>query len=413
MPSLTLPSASLTVHGPPSNPSTASANEEALFIAPSSCLLSLAAPPTRATMGNSLAALCNLPAAAKPRASHAVSLGNKPGAPSPVFTTSSGERLRFSQIDGQWRAVMQAGYGVAALQRTLPVVSPTDVSNFLSWLRGQDKWTSRARIHILEMPQAPYGTCVYLGRAGLLGGVPASSHMAFGEAKWKQHFGEVGPAPDLPSDIDDILDSTCPFWPGRKIRDTHLLVLIPAKVNSQPFSLNLLRELIQNPQGGGHRAAYSYYTSDVRAQLGTISPSAPYWLLMTRDVLPGSRDKTYADQQELIAAHASHTSLPYELPKALEVATVILTHHVRNGTQLYSNNPWTYARCQELIHGEYPATVGGFESSGLLVSRSRSYGSDDDGVAGCLRFCVEVEEDSKPLATAFGVPSLYTLATTP
>jgi hypothetical protein len=108
---------------------------------------------------------------------------------------------------------------------------------------------------------------------------------------------------------------------------------------------------------------------------------------MTRDVLPGSQ--WYADQEQLVAEHASRTGLPYELPKALEAATAILTHHVRNGERLYSNNPWTYTRCQDLIlygSDEYPAVVGGFDSSGLRVDHDRCDARSSGGVAGFRKF---------------------------
>jgi NLR family CARD domain-containing protein 3 len=213
-----------------------------------------------------------------------------------------------------------------------------------------------------------------------------------GEVEWKYYFGEVAPAPDLPQDMVTILDSACPFWPDRKVRDTHLLVLIPAKVNGQPFSLNLLRELIQNPKAGGHRAEYRYYDSSVQAQFGAASPAASYWLLMTRDILPESRNKSYRSQQKIVAAHVSRTSLPYEMPKALEAATAILTHHVRDGERLYSAHPWTCTYCQEWIRHQfnaYPVVVGGLASSGLSVdSNCDCYGYEDygKGVACCRKF---------------------------
>jgi hypothetical protein len=216
-----------------------------------------------------------------------------------------------------------------------------------------------------------------------------------GEVEWEHYFGEVGPVPDLPGDIDDILDSACPFWPDRKVRDTHLLALVPATVGEKPFTLNLLGELIKSPNSGEHKTQYRYYDGyALQEQIGNNSPDHPYWLLMTRDVLPESRNKTYSDQKKLVAGHASRTGLPYELPKALEVATAILTHHVRDGERLYSNDPWTFTRCQELIFcdleryeypGEYPAVVGGFNSSSLSVLYDR-FDDGKEGVAGVRKF---------------------------
>jgi hypothetical protein len=390
--------------------STTLTSKEGLSAIPSVRSLNPVVRHTLATMSNSPKTPYHLPVAAMPKTSRVVPLGNKLGASSPIFTTSSGECVRFIQIDGQWCAAVQAGYEVATSQRTLPVVGPADVGSFLSWLREQDKWTLRARIHILKMPQAPYDSCVYLGKAGLLGGAPASfdqeasqrshtaSRMAFGAEEWRHYYGEVGEEPALPDDIEATLDAPCPFWcqERKKVRDTHLLVLIPATVDGALFTLSLLEDLIQHPKNGGYETEYEYYDEDTKAQFGNNSPCRSYWLLMTRDVLPESRSKTYAAQQKLIADHARDTGLPYELPKVLEAATAILTHHVRNGERLYSDSPWTYTRCQELTlyeseedpdeSGKYHAVVGGFESSGLDVSY---YDYDYDsvgGVAGCRKF---------------------------
>jgi hypothetical protein len=109
-------------------------------------------------------------------------------------------------------------------------------------------------------------------------------------------------------------------------------------------------------------------------------------------VLPESHNKRYAEQKKLVTAHAKRTGLPYELPKVLEAATAILTHHVRDGERLYSgDNPWTYTRCQELIVGleedeGYPSVVGGFESSGLRVSITGYDAYSGGGVAGVRKF---------------------------
>ena len=195
----------------------------------------------------------------------------------------------------------------------------------------------------------------------------AAALMPLGEAEWKQYFGDVRSAPPLPSDIATILDGPCPFWPNKKVRDTHLLVLIPATVNGVPFTLNRLEELIKYSSNGGHRTEYRCYNERVKAQIGEQSPPHSYWLLMTRDVLPGSRNTGYAHQKELVAGYARRESVPYELPSVLEAATAILMHHAREGEQLFGDHPRTYTRCQEVVDGRDPAIVGGFESSVLHV----------------------------------------------
>jgi hypothetical protein len=415
---LTLYTAPPVAHIPPARSATIPAHEEDRSAALPSRALIPFSPSALAAMGNLPTAPHDLPAAPPLGASYAVPLGSNPDAPS-VFTTFSGECVSFIQIDGQWRAAMKTGYGSPTLQRTLPVVGPADVSNFLSWLQDQDKWTSRARIHILKMPQAPHAPCVYLGKAGLLGGVPPSpgqgadpgsrpaSFEPFGAEEWKSYLGEVEPAPDLPRDIDTILDAPCPFWPEKMVRDTHLLVLIPAEVNDQLFSLNLLRELIQNLKNGEH-STDCHFDDNVKKELTSTTsllappPEASYWLLMTHDVLPRSRGETYKNQEELVKEKDGN----YEIPGVLDAATAILTHYVQNGKKLYEDGDRsTFTRCQKLSRKKnhsklpreksHPIIVGGFGPCGLYIVDS---GSDrvceSRGMAGCWRFCAA--EGPKP-----------------
>ena len=80
--------------------------------------------------------------------------------------------------------------------------------------------------------------------------------LAFGKADWEKYFGEVGIEPPLPPNIHDILESSCPFWPAKKVKETHLLVLIPQTVNGKALTLDYLEQLIQKPLGGGHATKY-------------------------------------------------------------------------------------------------------------------------------------------------------------
>ena len=207
--------------------------------------------------------------------------------------------------------------------------------------------------------------------------VPAG---AFGAAAWLQYFGEVGVVPPLPANIARILSDPCPFWSDRCVRDTHLLVLIPSTVDGRDFNLDLLGELIQCPKGSGHPTRFRVYDGNVQGILGAQSPVRPYWVLMTRDILEGSRSKKYAFQKALVASRARDTGLPYVLPGVLEAATAILSHYVRSGERLYADAPWTYTRCREVVDSQYPSVSGGFVSGGLDVNCS-SHVHYCDGVA--------------------------------
>ena len=189
----------------------------------------------------------------------------------------------------------------------------------------------------------------------------------FGAAEWEKYFGAVGEEPPLPKDIVQILKSTCPFFPGKTVEETHLLTLIPQTVNGKPLTLDTLEELIKSPQKGGHATQYRNYSEYVKKELGAKS-FASHWVLMTRDVIPDSRNKSYDEQKALVRRHAEQSGISYELPTALKAATAILMHHVRSGERLYSDSPYTYTRCIEKVdRDKWPLAIGGFASGGLAV----------------------------------------------
>jgi hypothetical protein len=187
---------------------------------------------------------------------------------------------------------------------------------------------------------------------------------AFGKAKWATHFGDIGVEPPLPSNINQILQGPCPIWPGKIVQETHILVLIPATVNGQPFTLKSLRELIQHPLTGPV-GEYSYL------DLGEYQDAAvgqSYWVLMSRDVLEGSRNQGFQTQFAQVKALAESSSMAYDAPKVLEAATCILMHHVSTGQKLFADRPYTYTRCQEFYKDGWKLIVGGFTHVGLFIS---------------------------------------------
>ena len=104
-----------------------------------------------------------------------------------------------------------------------------------------------------------------------------------GKEIWELYYGAVGEEPALPAYIEEekMMNSPCPFWPGHKLKETHLLVLIPSHVGGQPLTLDYLGQLIKRPQGEGHGTKYNFYWDAARKAIGSQSPGRSYWVLMT------------------------------------------------------------------------------------------------------------------------------------
>jgi len=200
----------------------------------------------------------------------------------------------------------------------------------------------------------------------------------FGLKDWKKYYGcDVEKTP-LPKNMWKILTSPCPFWSKKQVRETHMLILVPKTVNGGLLTLKTLQELILHAKEG--QAMYNCHSYK---KFENKSVPKSYWALITKDVLPNSRQKNYPEQKKLIKR-------PYAVPGVLEMATGILVHHVKSGEKLYSDSPDTYTRCKEKISDgrgrDYPLVVGSFGASGLRVftSLKDSGRSEFDGLC-CLR----------------------------
>lgn len=205
--------------------------------------------------------------------------------------------------------------------------------------------------------------------------------IAFGKADWEKYFGPICEEPPLPANIDEILQAPCPFWPEKKVHETHLLTLIPTTVNGEPLTLDSLEMWISKPKGGGHLARYSMYEDHVKSEFGGLSLSRPIWVLMTKEVVPHSRGKSFEHQSQLVANVSNAKSIPYQLPRGIVATVSILMHHVKSGEMLFPGKVCTYTRCLEKVdRQQWPIAVGFFANKSIQVI-SAHINHEPDGVA--------------------------------
>ena len=181
---------------------------------------------------------------------------------------------------------------------------------------------------------------------------------AFGKKKWELFFGNIGIEPPLPPNIQEILNAPCPIWPDKKVYETHLLTLIPQTVNGEPLTLKALGEFVQKPLQGPATKYRDLSLGEYKDPPNHVS----HWTLLSRDVIPNSRNKRYVAQAELAQQYPG-----YEIPHILDATVSIFMEHVQSGTRLYSDKPYTYTRCQEKYDADWQLAVGGFAAGGLFV----------------------------------------------
>ena len=205
--------------------------------------------------------------------------------------------------------------------------------------------------------------------------------IAFGKEMWATYLGDIGVEPPLPPDIKAILSASCPFFLGKKVEETHVLVLIPKTVNSKPLTLQTLGELVKNPLKGTSTQYRNFYPGEYK----DLPTDSSYWVLMTRDVIPGSRNKSYTGQQKLLNGYIEKIQLPYEVSPILDATICIFMEFLRSGKYLYGQDPCTYTRCQKTWNEGYQLCVGGLASAGLHFLNCYS-GSDLIGLGPRRKF---------------------------
>jgi len=139
------------------------------------------------------------------------------------------------------------------------------------------------------------------------------------------------------------------------------------------LSLNKLVQFARSPKEG-NPTDFKRTWMEISETLGDITVGKTYRIAITNTVLEGSRNLSFAAQQELV--NKSRCAVP----KVLEVSTLAILTYISSPksspVRLYGDNPWTYTRCPEQIIG-YNLVVGGFAPAGLFVGigyANRNYG---------------------------------------
>lgn len=216
------------------------------------------------------------------------------------------------------------------------------------------------------------------------------------ETNWYTALKSIGALPTrippLPVDIHEILEGLCPIYKDQtkpdgtpyKIKDTHILYLIPAG------TVNELEQRIsaygQQFFQGEKPLKFSFFWSEARQEYATVPNSQPQWVLISKDVLPGSREQTYTKQVQVVDALSAKSLTDYQVPTLREASLAIFLHKIATGESLYNGNSqneghlYTYTRVKETTLNRH-LIVGGFAPSGLYINGCYGFNSKELGVA--------------------------------
>ena len=207
--------------------------------------------------------------------------------------------------------------------------------------------------------------CVQLREAlKVMSGRAPLPEIAFGALKWKQYFGIKVKEPPLPYDIHGILASKCPFFPDQEERETHFLKLVP-----EGMTLEQLKDLTLNPVQGfpiGLRGNDDYVRKTF-SEYGQRPSGRAHWVLMPKEVIPGSTEQTWENQQMM---SEQYKSLGYGLLSFIDGAFCLLLEYVEKRERHYCAHQWKETYCVEKVADKWPVAIGGFSEEGLRISYS-------------------------------------------
>ena len=201
-----------------------------------------------------------------------------------------------------------------------------------------------------------------------------------GAASWKVGFGvDVGVVPPIPKEVtQSLLESPCPLHPGQKIKDTHILMLVPKTVNGEAYTALKLDELCASRKGSGDRLIDPDFISWKTQSWANAPQAQSEWVLLPKsdpdpNVSPEKhfRRKDITAQQKVREAHYSE----YREGKVLEVMTMALLNDVVNGEPRILQG-LNFLRCIEQNASGVRVCVGYFDSDGLRVDGDVGNGGD-------------------------------------
>jgi len=189
-----------------------------------------------------------------------------------------------------------------------------------------------------------------------------------GPDEWKSQGIDVGPVPPIPASITKaLLNQDCPLHPGEKIKDTHILMLVPKTVNGEPYTARKLDELCDTRKGSGDKLIYDGYSNWKEQDWAKAPQATSEWVLIPKsdpDQSKVSADKhfRYKDIAKQQKVHTDHYP-EYREVKALELMTATLLYDLVNKERLLPD----YLRCEEPNASGGRVCVGRFVALGLEV----------------------------------------------
>lgn len=142
----------------------------------------------------------------------------------------------------------------------------------------------------------------------------------FDTHKWRCYLGHFNYVSFVTKGMISLMKAPCPIWPGKRVCETHTITFLPPTVNGVPFKFMKLLGIAKKTMAKGRGMTIGFpntKTMDrVLEEYGCLTPIKPVWVLVTKEVVPGTEHRTLEEQKKIIQCYPK-----YHIPTMLEVAT--------------------------------------------------------------------------------------------
>lgn len=141
----------------------------------------------------------------------------------------------------------------------------------------------------------------------------------FGKEEWETLGYRLENIPPLPLNSDDILQSDCPFWPEKKVWETHEWILV-GSVELLDFGKKVMDKCQEKFPEKFPKSMRKHpnpiYVNFVDYKLTSKQvgppPVKPYWALVTKDAVPESLGMAWNKRNAHLATFNYRGATPYE-----------------------------------------------------------------------------------------------------
>jgi hypothetical protein len=119
--------------------------------------------------------------------------------------------------------------------------------------------------------------------------------------------------------------------------------------------------------------------------------------LLTKDVLPGSRNETYTNQVAIVDSLSQRALVDYEVPSIKNISRTTFLHKVSTGESLYplgndeNEDLGTYTRVEEITNN-WHLSFGGYSSVGVGIDNFFGYDDIDIGIGARRKFDIALRD---------------------